>query len=75
MDGWKLTMSRCNQFNETSSTKGYPLGHFYLRQEVQCVTSDERITTGNIAGASQNSTFDIYVQDSQWSGGGASRID
>ena len=39
------------------------------------VCYDERTTIGNIAGASQNSTSDIYVQDSQWSGGGASRID
>ena len=32
------------------------------------VKSDKRTTTGNIAEGSQNSTSDIYVQDSQWSG-------
>jgi len=43
----------------------------YDRKSSVSRTSDERTTMGNIAGASQNSTSVIYVQVSQWSGGGA----
>jgi len=39
-----------------------------LMRELQLETLQERRRI-------QHSTSDIYVQDSQWSGGGASRID